>query len=131
MAKRPWATPAEVKIYSDFKSVQNRDDKKLEIDITRAEQYIISYTNNRFDDEVKYPETPPELKTAVILVAEVYAYNAVEGERKLKSETFDDYSYTLSDTNAPKLGALDLGTLLDDFVITQARNGVTMKLRKL
>lgn len=131
MAKRPWATPADVKAYSDFQAVKNRDDEKLKVDITRAEQYIISYTNNRFDDEEKYPETPPELKTAVILVAEVYAYNAVEGERKLKSETFDDYSYTLSDTNAPKLDALDLGPLLDDFVITQARNGVTMKLRKL
>lgn len=131
MAKRPWATPADVKAYSDFQAVKNRSDDKLKIDITRAEQYIISYTNNRFDDKEKYPETPPELKTAVILVAEVYAYNAVEGERKIKSETFDDYSYTLSDINVPKLDALDLGPLLDDFIVTQSRNGITMKLRKL
>lgn len=130
MAKRPWVTPVEVKDYSDFQAVQNRSDDKLKIDITRAEQYVISYTNNRFDDE-KYPEPPEEVKTAVILVAEVYAYNAVEGDRKLKSETFDDYSYTLSDANAPKLNALDLGPLLDDFVIVQPKHGVTMKLRKL
>lgn len=131
MAERPWATPADVKGYSDFQAVQNRSDEKLKIDITRAEQYIISYTNNRFDDETKYTQIPEAVKTAVILVAEVYAYNAVEGERKLKSETFDDYSYTLSDTNAPKLDALDLGPLLDEYVLVQARNGVTMKLRKL
>lgn len=130
MAKRPWVTPAEVKAYSDFQAVQNRSDDKLKIDITRAEQYVISYTNNRFDGK-EYPEPPEEVKTAVILVAEVYAYNAVEGDRKLKSETFDDYSYTLSDANAPKLDALDLGPLLDDFVIVQPKHGVTMKLRKL
>ncbi|WP_195985373.1 DUF3199 family protein [Clostridium sp. D33t1_170424_F3] len=131
MAERPWATPADIKAYSDFQAVKNRTDEKLKIDVTRAEQYIISYTNNRFDDNTKYPQIPEAVKTAVILVAEVYAYNAVEGERRLKSETFDDYSYTLSDTNAPKLDALDLGPLLDDFVLVQARSGVTMKLRKL
>lgn len=131
MAKRPWAAPSDVKAYSDFQAVKNRTDEKLKIDITRAEQYIISYTNNRFDDDAKYPQIPEAVKTAVILVAEVYAYNAVEGERKLKSETFDDYSYTLSDANAPKLDALDLGPLLDEFALVQARSGVTMKLRKL
>lgn len=133
MAKRPWVTPAEVKAYTDYPTVQNRADIKLKVDISRAEQYVISYTNNRFEDEAKYPAAPEPVKTAVILVAEMYAFNAAEGaEGKggYKSETFDDYSYTLADTTA-KLDNLLLGPLLDDYVVKEPRNGVTMRLRKL
>ena len=50
MAERPWATPEEVKEYTDYPSVKKRDDAKLKIDITRAEQYVISYTNNKFEE---------------------------------------------------------------------------------
>lgn len=132
MAKRPWVTPAEVKEYTDYPTVQIRADKKLEIDIARAEQYVILYTHNRFDDE-KYPTIPEPVKTAVILVAEMYAFNAAqgsEGKGAYKSETFDDYSYTLEDTTA-KLDNLLLGPLLDGYTITQPKNAVTMRLRKL
>lgn len=132
MAKRPWVTPAEVKAYTDYPTVQSRADKKLEIDISRAEQYVISYTHNKFDDE-EYPEIPEPVKTAVILVAEMYAFNAAqgaEGKGAYKSETFDDYSYTLENTTA-KLDNLLLGPLLDGYTITQPKNAVTMRLRKL
>lgn len=133
MAKRPWVTPTEVKDYTDYPAVKNRADAKLKADILRAEQHIISYTNNRFDDEAKFPEIPEPVKTAVILVAEMFAFNAAEGAEgkgNYKSETFDDYSYTLADTTA-KLDNLSLGSLLDDYIITEPRNAVTMRLRKL
>nr|DAL85223.1 MAG TPA: Head Tail Connector Protein [Caudoviricetes sp.] len=133
MAKRPWVTPTEVKEYTDYPAVKNRADTKLKADILRAEQHIISYTNNRFDDEAKFPEIPEPVKTAVILVAEMFAFNAAEGAEgkgNYKSETFDDYSYTLADTTA-KLDNLSLGSLLDDYIITEPRNAVTMRLRKL
>ena len=48
--ERPWVTPEEVRDYSEFESVQKRTDKKLAIDISRAEQYVIDYTHTRFED---------------------------------------------------------------------------------
>ena len=128
MAKRPWATPAEVKSYSDRPAVKDRAETKVAVDITRAEQYVIAYTNNEFPDE-EYPEIPAAVKTAVILLAEQYGTAAKSGGGTMKSETFDDYSYTAADGSWVEL--LDLGPLLDGYVITKPRGGVTMKLRKL
>lgn len=132
MAVRPWVTPEDVKGYSDREKVKARSDDKLKIDISRAEQYVIQYTQNRFDDAEKYPTIPEEVKTAVILIAEVYGNAAADGKGEYKSETFDDYSYTVADT-AVKLENLDLASLLGSHVIEAARgqNDVTMKLRKL
>ena len=49
---------------------------------------------------------------------------------RLNRETFDDYSYT-AETSQIKIEALDLAALLDDFVKTEPRNGVTLRMRKL
>lgn len=131
MAKRPWVTPAEVQAYSDRPAVKNRADSKLSVDIGRAEQYIIAYTNNKFEDAAQYPEIPESVKTATILAAEAYANNAVEGAKTMKSETLDDYSYTLADNATVRIESLDLAPLLDEFVLAATRSGVAMKLRKL
>lgn len=131
MAVRPWVTPQEVKDYTEFQEVKSRDDKKLTVDIARAEHWVIDYCNNRFDDDEKFPTLPEPVKTAVILLAEAYAHNAVEATRvRLKSETFDDYSYTAESTIID-IGKLDVASLLDDYAIAQPSNGVTMRLRKL
>jgi len=133
MAKRPWATPKEVRAYSERQSVKDREDFKLRIDISRAEMYVIEYTRSRFDDDAKYPKIPNPVKTAVILIAESYAADAAglgAGMGTFKSESFDDYSYTTADT-AYKLGNLGLGALLDEFVEPEAKNTVTMRMRKL
>lgn len=137
MATRPWVTPAEVREYSEYAQVQQRTDARLKVDITRAEQYVISYTNNKFKDG----ELPEEVKTAVLLLAEAYAYNSSaslnsegkpSGTRRLKGETFDDYSWTGADgEDEIDFDSLDVSILLDPYVIVQPRNGVTMKLRKL
>ena len=50
MAARPWVLPQEVRDYTDRPSVKERADAKLSVDISRAEQYVISYTHNRFED---------------------------------------------------------------------------------
>jgi len=95
MAERPWITPAEVIAYTDFKQVRDRDESKLRMDISRAEQYVISYTGNDFADADVIPDP---VRTALILLTEMYAYNACadakSGGRRMKSEAFDDYSYT-------------------------------------
>lgn len=130
MAQRPWATPAEVKAYTEYSAVQNRADTKLQMDISRAEQYVISYTNNKFDSE-DYMKIPSAVKMAVILVAEAYAYNATLSATDKKAETFDDYSYTLADATPIDIPSLDIAALLDDFTLAEARNGITMRIRKL
>lgn len=133
MATRPWVTPDEVRAYSDRESVINRTDEKLAIDIMRAEQYIISYTRRLFEDDEEFPTIPEPVKIAVILIAEAYAAYAVDfsnGSGTYKSESFDDYSYTLADTE-DIIGNLDLASLLEMFILADTKNTVTMRMRKL
>lgn len=125
--ERPWVTPKEVRDYSEFESVQKRTDKKLAIDISRAEQYVIDYTHTRFED---YSELPEAVKNAVIILAELYAHNAVERTKQMKSETFDDYSYTAESTIL-NISDLDLPSLLDEWVNPNPNGRVTMRMRKL
>lgn len=126
---RPWVTPQEVRDYSDFEDVVNRSDMKLQVDITRAEQAVISYTNNRFDDE-SLEAIPPNVKTAVILLAENYAHSVHQASKSYKSETLDDWSYTVNDTQL-SISDLGLESLLDEFKIAAATGNVFMRLRKL
>lgn len=127
MAARPWVTPQEVRDYSEIPAIQKRSDARLTVDIARAEQYVITYTHNSFKDE---EEIPTSVKTAVILLAEAYGHNAAIAAKEVKSETFDDYSYT-AETSQISIEALDLAALLDDYVKTEPRNGVTLRMRKL
>ena len=130
MATRPWVTPAEVKAYSSQADVEGRSDERLAFDISRAELKVIAKTNNAFPDET-YPTIPEPVKMAVILLAEAYAKNAVEATRKqVKSETFDDYSYT-AESSTIAIDALDLDDLLADYVLTTGRGKTVMRMRKL
>ncbi len=119
--------PKEVRAYSDVPEVQKRSNARLKVDITRAEQYVITYTHNDFSD---YEEIPAEVKTAVIILAANYAHNTVLVSKGLKSETFDDYSYTASDS-AFSVDDLDLSALLDPFVKALPTHGVTLRMRRL
>lgn len=133
MIQRPWVMPIEVREWSERESVKNRSDQKLAIDITRAEAYVINYTKNSFDDDKLYSTLPNDVRIAILMLAEQYAANSSElstGVGSYKSESFDDYSYTLADT-AFKIDNLDLGPLLDDFIDTRGKGDVTMKMRKL
>ena len=121
--QRPWISPDDVKEYTDYPEVAERSEGKLKQDILRAEMKIIKITNNRFDDDEKYPEIAEQVKLATILVAEAYAKNLVErATKKIKSETFDDYSYELTETKDIDISGLDLDELLADFVIQSRGN---------
>ncbi len=127
MAERPWVTPQEVREYSEIPAVQQRSDARLTVDIARAEQYVITYTHNSFKD---MQEVPQAVKTAVMILAEAYGHNAVLAAKEVKSETFDDYSYT-SESSQISIEGLDLAALLDDFVVKEPRNGITLRMRRL
>lgn len=142
MATRPWVNPEEVKNYTEYAEVAGRQTGKLMFDIARAEEYVIAYTNNKFSD---VDAVPGPVKMAVILLAEAYAYNAKERSARtsrstsggrMKSETYDDYSYTFADGESLKdtlldESALGLGTLLDGFVIAQGTGKINFRMRKL
>lgn len=135
MATRPWVLPKEVKAYTEIEAVQNRTKARLEMDIARAEQYVIAYTRNHFEE---YGEIPGPVRTAVILLAEAYANYANQlkktGGGAVKSETFDDYSYTAGDGSFEDLvKALGLAALLDEFVVSETKGGgnITMRMRRL
>ncbi len=127
MPERPWVAPKEVREYSEIKSVQERTDARLIIDISRAEQYVISYTGNDFSE---YEEIPQNVKTAVILLAETYGYNSAVSAKELKSETFDDYSYT-ADTNLKNFDDIGLKPLLEDYMKDKDGGSIVMRLRRL
>ena len=126
---RPWVTPKEVKEYSDLPSIQSRQDAKLQIDIQRAESYIIHYCRHDFSDEKYAGSVPKDVRMAALLLAEYYAYSKQKVGSKT-SETFDDYSYTTSDSQI-ELSSLDLETLLDQFVKDEADERFIMRMRKL
>lgn len=128
MADRPWVTPQEVRDYTEIAAVQKRTDARIQVDIARAEQYVVGLTHNKFAD---VENIPPAVRTAVILLAEAYGNNAAESAKKVKSETFDDYSYTASDSSTISVESLDLASLLDEFTIRAPKNGVDMRLRRL
>ena len=48
----------------------------------------------------------------------------------MKSESFDDYSYSADDAYF-NIDDLDVKVLLDPYVKVAARNGITMRMRKL
>lgn len=129
MAVRPWVTPEELLAYTSDPSLKERSETQIQFDIARAEDYVEGYCNNRFDDNEKYPEIPDKVRRAVILIAEMYAAKAqaaAEGKGTMyKSESLDDYSYTLEDSQAA-IDNMIIGPLLDPFIIQKVRHGIKM-----
>ena len=62
MPARPWITPEQVREYSETPEVVARTDAKLTVDISRAEQYILTYTHNK--GLLDMDELPESVKTA-------------------------------------------------------------------
>lgn len=112
MAKRPWVIPDEVRNYSEYKDIQNRGDERLRFDIMRAEAQVVKYCNNDFSS---YEIIPDDIKVAVILLSEKYAYSAAKVKNGgILSETFDDYSYT-TDSSTIEISELGLEALLEPY----------------
>lgn len=88
---------------------------------------MISYTNNDFSD---FEEIPQNIKTAVILLAEAYGYNSAISARSIRSETFDDYSYT-AENGTVDFHDLGIEPLLEEFIRIKPKNSVTMRMRRL
>lgn len=140
MAARPWITPQNVRDYTDIEAIKTRADEKLKIDIAMAERYIIDYTRNDFTD-IKYASgIPGDVMNAELLLAEAFAKRAISGAKQadaliktgLKSETFDEYSYSVSEGAASfDIESQILAALLDAYVLAPDKGSIRMRLRKL
>ena len=132
---RPWVTPQEVRDYTDITAVKERTDAKLAVDISRAEAKVMAICHNDFSAPEYATAMPTEVKTAVILLAESYANCSINATKQsnstYKSETFDDYSYEFADGAEISVSDLDLTSLLDEYILTEARGTVTMRMRRL
>lgn len=124
---RPWVTPEKVKTYTDHKEIAERSNEKLKTDIFRAEQKVISITHNNFDSE-ELEKIPESVKIAVMILAEAYANNSIEKSKKqIRSETFDDYSYSL-DSGIIDIDSLDLDYLLKDYMLEAGSGNVILRM---
>ena len=129
--KRPWITPKQILEYTSSPKVNARTDTQLAYDIARAEKYVIFHTHNNFDSKEYESGLPSDVTMAVIILAEAYAKQAImQKDGALKSETFDDYSYTV-ETGADIADSLGLGAMLEEYVLPEERGETVMKLRKL
>lgn len=126
-AVRPWVIPDEVRAYTDKEEVAERDEAKLRTDIFRAEQKVISITHNSFDSP-ELEAIPEPVRIAVMIIAEAYASNSIEKSKKqIKSETFDDYSYSL-ESGMIDIDSLDLDYLLKEFVQDETRGKLKFRI---
>lgn len=129
--ERPWVKPEQIKEYTSSPKVMARSDAQLAYDIARAEKYVIYHTHNKFRAAEYSSRLPPDVAMAVILLAEAYAKQAIaQKDGVKKSETFDDYSYTM-DTDSNIADSLGLGAMLEEYVLPEDKGRVMMKMRKL
>lgn len=130
-----YITPQEVIDYSTIPEVQNRDPKRLQIDIMRAEAKIDSFLpfNKKLKDIIKDPNNiPDDIKVGIILYAEYYAYKQTFIQKTgMKSETFDDYSYEVMDSGF-NLEEPDIMSLFQHYIkvidTTPVERPVTMRI---
>lgn len=115
---RPFISPDQLIEHSSYQSVQNREHDKLANDIKRAELFIMQKCDRTFDDVEADSVTGERLVMAVIMLAEMYAFNAElkatavnssGGGRSLKSESEKDYNYQYADTSEDMITFDDIG----------------------
>lgn len=120
--------PQDIIDYTEDEEVKKRPENKLTFDIVRAESKVFSLCGQNFSD---LDELPAPIKLSIILYAEYYALGAIKlkSVNKYKSESYDDYSYQLSEDEIPEP---DIYNLIEPYIITHnEKKRVGAKLRKL
>jgi hypothetical protein len=107
-------TAQEVKDYSVFQKVKDREDPHLQNDIIEALADIEMIVGHSFTD---YETTPERAKLAALKLSQFYALvNSDESMIKgIKAESLGDYSYTLSDGTT--IQKPEVAHLLVDYVV--------------
>lgn len=124
----PYVTPEEVIDYTEDEDLKKRPLSKIKFDIVRAESKVFSLCNQDFSS---MDELPSPVKLSIILYAEYYALGAIKLKNinKYKSESYDDYSYQLSEDEIPEP---DIYNLIEPYIITHnEKKRIGFSLRKL
>lgn len=123
-------TPQEVKDYTAFEDVKERDNEQMKFDIIQASQDIFTFAGHKFTDS-KYAVLPEEVKLAFMKLTEYYALvNSDESITKgYTTEKIGDYSYTI--TNGSVVQKFSLHTLLSDHLQLVGENRIRFRLRSL
>lgn len=123
-------TPSDLKSYSVFEDVIEREDDLLKMDILEAETYIESKIEKPIKEHDPLPE---KLKLALLKVSQFFALiNSDESMAKgYKSEKIGDYSYTLQDGS--KMTMPDISDLISDFIDKEGPSdgNVFLRIRSL
>lgn len=128
MANRLWVTYDEVLKITKHPDLFEKNKLRVEMMISIAESKIISYCKNDFSNDIKYPELPTAVKSATLILADALVYNDnLRTESVIKSESYDDYSYTVDvNESTVALDELGLSSMLDPYV--REDTGGNMKL---
>lgn len=123
-------TSQDIRDYTSSSKVKSRTDAQLQVDIQRSELKLTTMTGRKITDPIFSP-IPSSIKTFLILWAEYYAAASDFESAGMKSETFDDYSYTKSE------GAIipipDTLSLIQEYIDKGGQIGteVYMRMRRL
>ena len=113
--------PQEVRDYSTIKSVKDRSEEQLIIDIIQAESKLMEVTGRATDDAIFSP-LPEGVNVFLIRWAEYYAANSdFANSGQYKSETFDDYKYDKFDT--AKIVSPDINGLIKSYIMIEDVTG--------
>ena len=116
---RPWITPEELVKFTEHEGVKNKLPERMLVMISLAESKIIAYCKHDFSDKEKYSELPEAVKNATLILADAICYNdSLRTSGKLKSESYDDYSYSVDVTEtSTDFDILGITSLLDPFIL--------------
>lgn len=123
---RPWITANDLSKFSNHKEVIETNSVRTTVLISIAESKIINYCNHDFSDTEKYPSIPEDVKNATLLLADALIYNDnLQNNVSIKSQTFDDYSYTAEESAVLiDFDSLGIKSLLDKYILDEAHGNM-------
>lgn len=117
----PWITANDLFAFTERDEVKNKSAVKVSAIISIAESKIKEYCKHDFTDEEKYPTVPKEVVNATLILADALCYNdSLRTSGILKSETYDDYSYTVDVSEiSTDFDMLGISSLLKPYVSSE------------
>lgn len=105
--------PEDVIKYTEFPEVVERDPERLKVDIRRAEKEVFSLCGHKFDDSIRYPTLPDEVRDAIVLLAEYYALISMEDAllTGISSEELGSNKVSFKSSQKP-----DIRWLLEEYI---------------
>lgn len=119
-----WVTAGDLKSFTERKEVSEKSDARLEALILLAMAKIKSYCHKNFVANDGILVIPDAVKTATLILADTLAYNdSFRQSSQLKSESYDDYSYTQETSEiSTNFDDLDISALLKPYILQNSGN---------